>query len=147
MSESIHLWDASTFDDDVEKLLEEGAGLEVEDHMGTTLLEVAIHEGSTTELDLLNQGRRQRALEWVELLIEKGADVNAKKENGCTPLMFAVSGSMTPEIVSLLLEEGAEIEAKDNNLMTPLMYANAFADYPYPRAEIIKLLKAAGAKE
>ena len=75
--------------------------------------------------------------EIVQLLLEKGADVNARSTDGRTPLMFAASS--TPEIVTLLLEKGAEIEARDNKGMTPLMFAAS--------AEIKQLLIDAGAKE
>ncbi len=43
----------------------------------------------------------------VKLLIEKGADVNAKYE-GCTPLMYACS----KEIAKLLIEKGADVNAQ-----------------------------------
>jgi hypothetical protein len=40
-------------------------------------------------------------------LIEAGADVNAKDDDGNTPLMIAAQHSSTPAIVTLLIEAGA----------------------------------------
>lgn len=46
-------------------------------------------------------------LETVKLLIEKGADVNAKDKNGNTPLKNALSHGKT-EIAEFLREAGAK---------------------------------------
>ena len=54
--------------------------------------------------------------EIVELLLAKGADVNAKSELGETPLHFA----KTKEIAELLIAEGAGVNAKDEGGKTPL---------------------------
>ena len=52
--------------------------------------------------------------------------------------------SETPEIVTLLIEAGADVNAMNDNGYTPLWFANPrFGSTP----EIIKLLKAAGARE
>ena len=55
----------------------------------------------------------------VSLLLEKGADVNAKNNDGWTPLHWA-SENGHEAIVSLLLEKGADVNAKDNDGETPL---------------------------
>ena len=52
-------------------------------------------------------------LKKVSLLLEKGAEVNARGPAGFTPLMVAAGKSSTPEIVQLLLEKGADALAKD----------------------------------
>ena len=59
----------------------------------------------------------------VELLLRKGADVNAKTLTGRTPLHTAVETQRGEEVVSLLLREGADIEALDNGRQTPLQLA------------------------
>ena len=56
--------------------------------------------------------------EVVELLLENGADVNAKDDFG-TPLHDASRNGRT-EVVELLLERGAEVEAKNKDGRTPL---------------------------
>jgi len=63
-------------------------------------------------------------------------DVNARKDDGETPLMFAALFS-TPEKVTQLIEAGAEVNAKDNKGNTPLLYANT--------PEMLTLLIEAGA--
>ena len=62
--------------------------------------------------------------EIVELLIAKGADVNAKAgDAGSTPLHWAVQQSHN-EIVQLLIAKGADVNAKHGDGETPLDYAD-----------------------
>ena len=51
--------------------------------------------------------------DYIRVLISEGANVNAKDNEGQTPLMHAAMASSTPEIVQLLLEKGADALAKD----------------------------------
>ena len=67
-------------------------------------------------------GRRQVA----ELLIEKGALVDAKDESGYTPLHEAVMNGDFAKIL-LLLQYGADMEAKDNRGRAPLSLALEFS--------------------
>ena len=57
--------------------------------------------------------------EVAELLIAKGADVNAKKDDGETPLHDAFFFSHK-KIVELLIAKGADVNAKDKDDETPL---------------------------
>jgi len=59
-------------------------------------------------------------MDLVELLIAKGADVNAKCDVGWTPLHNA----QDKEIVELLIAEGADVNAKTNLEGTPLDQAD-----------------------
>lgn len=61
-------------------------------------------------------------LKVVQLLLDKGADVNVANSNRETPLHGA-SASGRVEIVQLLLEHDADVEAKDSVNRTPLLYA------------------------
>ncbi|CEP01261.1 Ankyrin repeat domain-containing protein [Plasmodiophora brassicae] len=61
----------------------------------------------------------------AELLIERGADVNALKMGGMTPLHLAARYPWPDHIITLLLENGAQVNAQDNNGRTALHYAEA----------------------
>ena len=75
--------------------------------------------------------------EIVELLIAKGADVNAKNKGGSTPLHEA----KTKEVGELLIVEGANVNAKNSLGRTPLDNATLF-NHP----EIANLLRKHGGK-
>ena len=61
--------------------------------------------------------------EIAELLIAKGADVNAKSDDGWTSLHDATSIGHN-EIVELLITKGADVNAKNNYGNTPLDLAS-----------------------
>jgi ankyrin repeat protein len=58
-------------------------------------------------------------VDMIEVLLEAGAEIDAKTKEGLTPLHLA-TGTNRVEAVKLLLEKGANIEAKDNRGNTPL---------------------------
>ena len=60
--------------------------------------------------------------EKVRQLIQDGADVNAKEENGWTPLMLAAIENTT-EALTVLLDAGADAKAKNDKGRTALNYA------------------------
>ena len=60
--------------------------------------------------------------EIAELLIDKGADVNAKSKRGEIPLHLAAQGGHK-EIAELLIDKGADVYAKDKYEWTPLHLA------------------------
>jgi hypothetical protein len=76
----------------------------------------------------------------VKTLLEQGADVKAKDNDGLTALMDAATAGQT-DTVKTLLEQGADVNAKDIYGMTALMFAKGMG-----HAEIIQMLKKAGAK-
>jgi serine/threonine-protein phosphatase 6 regulatory ankyrin repeat subunit A/serine/threonine-protein phosphatase 6 regulatory ankyrin repeat subunit B len=79
--------------------------------------------------------------EVCELLISKGADVNAKDKNGLTPLHLACwqEAKDSSASVKALLEAGANVKATDKDGWTPLHFA------AQSHAEVIALLLRAGA--
>jgi ankyrin repeat protein len=58
----------------------------------------------------------------VQLLLEKGADVDAKDNDGGTAL-HKTAGSGHEAVVRLLLEKGADVDAKSNDGWTALHWA------------------------
>jgi len=76
----------------------------------------------------------------VELLIGKGADVNAKNFWDWTPLHSAVYRHK--DVVELLIASGADVNARDRSGGTPLSYAQSEG-----YTEIVGLLRKHGAKE
>ena len=87
----------------------------------------------------LNHASRNGHTEIAELLIAKGADVNAvddKGKNKFTPLICAsINGQL--EVAKLLIAKGADVNARDegDKKWTPLNYALKFK-----RNDIKKLL-------
>ncbi|WP_353280158.1 ankyrin repeat domain-containing protein [Wolbachia endosymbiont (group A) of Phasia obesa] len=58
--------------------------------------------------------------EMVELLIEKGANINMVSEDGPTLLHYAAAFSDKREVVELLIKEGANVDAVNKVKNTPL---------------------------
>ncbi|MFZ0535804.1 MAG: ankyrin repeat domain-containing protein [Candidatus Sulfotelmatobacter sp.] len=58
----------------------------------------------------------------VQLLLDSGADIEARDEEGSTPLMRAAAFGQT-ETFKLLLERGAKINVRDQGGLTPLIAA------------------------
>ena len=77
--------------------------------------------------------------EVISVLLEAGADVNAKGGGGMTALMLAVEKT-NPEVVTMLLEAGADVNARNHGTRTPLMLAVGTTNL-----EVISILLRAGA--
>ncbi len=131
---------------EAQRLIDEGANVNTKDNKRLTPLMLACgYQGQIKSKDksgkaLLPVSGKSNP-ELVILLVEKGANVNAKDDYGATPLMAAcgyvqlaknVDGQKmafrpaSPEIVKLLLEKGADITAKDRDGVTPLLAACGF---------------------
>ncbi len=70
----------------------------------------------------LHAAARKGLKEVVELFITKGADVNAKDNNGETPLHAAARKGLK-EVVELFIANGADVNVKDRVGETPLDFA------------------------
>ena len=66
---------------------------------------------------------RKRPLENTQLLLDNGAQVDVRDEDGNTPLILAAKGASRPETIQLLIEKGAKVNARNNDGWTPLMIA------------------------
>ncbi|UCG33156.1 MAG: ankyrin repeat domain-containing protein [Phycisphaerales bacterium] len=121
-------------------------------------IHVAAEQGDTAKVEQLLQRRPDLArakdgegmtplhyaayaghLDTARLLIEKGADVSAAKNNGSTPLHGAsLHGKV--EAVRLLLDSGADVNLQNEAGYSPLLSAVAGG-----QAEVVNLLLAKGA--
>lgn len=106
-------------------------------------------DGTTTLATAAGSGR----LREVQLLIEKGAQVNAIIEGGpeycmsCSALMHAIVGRHV-DVVQTLINNGADVNARNHSGQTALTLAvnDEFAPKEV-RSKLIDLLKKNGAKE
>ena len=87
----------------------------------------------------INKDARDGNIEAVKQHLAAGADVNAKDEDGETPLHYTVYKGHK-EIAELLIEKGADVDAGNSFGSTPLH--NAAID---GHTEIVELLIAKGA--
>ena len=78
--------------------------------------------------------------EIAELLIEKGANINAKTKNGATPVYTAASSGQR-EILEILIARGADVNVKDEKGVSALKVASSKG-----YKAVVELLKAKGAK-
>jgi ankyrin repeat protein len=97
--------------------------VQITDRRGNTPLQYAAAFGS---------------VEAMRILLDRGADVNARNGFDATPLIWAAS---YPAKARLLIERGADVNAKSRQLRTPLMVAAACDGC----SDIVKLLLAKGA--
>ena len=89
---------------------------------------------------------RTSDLKIVKLLIEKGADVNAKDKSRGTPLSRAIFWRKSDlEVVKLLTEKGADVNAKVGHLNVPSLYHVIGWTIWAKKLEMVKLLIEKGA--
>ena len=123
----VDFWQRATVGD-VVKILNQGAGINVRDKkLGVTPLHVAVAWSEMPEV--------------VNLLLDRGADIEARAKNGGTPLHGSARYGKTPEVAELLLNRGADIEARDRRGQTPLHWAAGNSETP----EVVAVLLDRGA--
>ena len=131
----------------VRLLVERGADVNVRSKMGRTpLSQAATHNGNIEAVRLLlEKGAMADGVallaaaagddaEIIRLLVDKGADVNARERDGATPLLYA-AGSRNMVAVRFLIAKGADVNAANTDggtvkagklgliKLTPLMMA------------------------
>jgi hypothetical protein len=116
----------------VKLLLAHGVHVNTRDRGGQTVLFRAVQVGSPTVVKgLLRYG--------AHVLLDKGAMVNARDNEGTTPLMWAATYA-GPKAIQLLLDKGADIHMKDNKGNTALKMTD-------DRRKLKLLQKAANGKQ
>ena len=105
-------------------------------------------DGETPLHSASNQFAAIDALKWsdsittnIELLLDRGANTEARDNLGYTPLHQAAFWNTPLAIVAVLLDGGANIEARDDRGQTPLHIAAFFGERP----AVISLLLDRGA--
>jgi len=82
-------------------------------------IDIRANDGSTA---LMYVTENERSTEIIEVLIKKGADVNAKDNAGNTPLIRAcLSRYKYPEIIKYLIRKGAKLNAQNDEGETALI--------------------------
>ena len=82
-----------------------------------------VNVGNKVEFPLHAAIDHERDFEFIELLVDAGADVNLKDGSGATPLHTTVKLLEQKDTIRLLLETGADVNALDKRGGTPLMTA------------------------
>ena len=74
----------------------------------------------------------------IKALIKARADVNARDQNGWTPLMFAAQFNSSPAVIEALIKAKADANARNKDGWTPLMFAASFNSNPAVIETLIK---------
>jgi len=117
---------AGSFPDIVKLLLDAKADPAHQDHQGWTALLKAVYKGNAQSVQQLVEGSKadlDRGLliaallgypEVVKILLEHGAEVDVRSDDGRTPLMLAASKG-NQDLVAILLKAGADASLTDNH--------------------------------
>ncbi|MEL6927048.1 MAG: ankyrin repeat domain-containing protein [Cyanobacteria bacterium J06600_6] len=101
-------------------LIKNGASVSIEDNMGMTPLHSVLvaksHSYHSTASVSKREEEEKSLIAIAQQLIENGADVDAKDNEGKTPLFYA----RIPTIAQLLIDNGADVNTRDRNNKTVL---------------------------
>jgi ankyrin repeat protein len=96
------------------------------------------------EISPLHRAAQEGDLAAATALIDAGADIEIRDDNGRTPLLDAVWGRHA-STVQLLMDRGADINAPTNELWTPLMEAVYQSESNPCNGSVVRALLDAGA--
>jgi len=118
----------------VKELIEGGADVNALSEANQTALHFACRDKDKIE----------NVVDFVNFLIDKGADVNAKTVSGLTPLIGAANGGL--DLVKILVDSGADVNHEDDYGESPMKSALETEDEEI-RLDIKKYLVEKGANE
>lgn len=101
------------------------------------LLQRGASPKANAQYDVLHRAADLCPAETVQLLIQHGADVNARGYQGGTPLMYAANGGRLDN-VRVLIAAGAGVNVRDDAGKTAIMWAR--------KPEVARQLRQAGAQ-
>lgn len=130
--------DSANLAQQASKLIKQGNGNLLIERVSSGALDANMRD--TRGQPLLSMAASDGPVELVEILIEKGADIEATDRAGRTPLM-AAGHSKDVEIVRVLLEAGADVSARDPIVGGALAWSCGFGN-----AECVRELLDAGAE-
>jgi ankyrin repeat protein len=114
-------------------LIENGADLNQKDNNGVTALMRVAQYGYDYQDDYVYFGYDNWEQDYnnmkdiARILIEKGADLNLKDNDGFNALMWAVQND-NYDIAKILIENGADLNLKDKGGLTAFMWAARLGD-------------------
>jgi uncharacterized protein len=113
-------------------------------------VQTALQQGldvTAQETPLILAAKYSCNLDILDLLVQAGANVNARRSDGSTALMSRFNWHPNPEaIIKKLIELGADVNARDDQGRTPLMYVEGlYHVYQGGCATIIKTFVGLGA--
>ncbi len=119
----------------IDKLLEYKVDLDIQNKDGQTALMAAIL------LNALNKNNPHMSFNLIKKLIDNGATLNIKDNEGTISLLYAIEKTQDKALIELLIDKGADINCTNNLGITPLMLACIINE-----KEITELLLKRGAK-
>ena len=111
------------------------------------LLDAGANPATRGDMPILCGAAEEARPRTVQLLLERGADVNLGNGHGTTSLMWAAT-SGDPATVRTLLDSGADVNQRDADGATALFWASSLYPVVHPpnkRADVARLLLERGA--
>ncbi|TKR81744.1 hypothetical protein L596_015568 [Steinernema carpocapsae] len=145
----LHLAILASDQDSTHYLIQAGASVNVQDHLGNTPVhyltkifeedlyqELLEETGEAVNWCLLNNDGnaaihlavKGRKLALVDLMLDQGCLINLPDKNGYTPIMYALMGDDS-DVIECLLQRNCDIHWESSDGQTPLLIAAEARDY------------------